>query len=385
MGIGFLLVDSQGVRFRWAGSYLWGMAFLIGFVVFLLYLLQFVLPIVWYRSVRDGAMLIFGPTFPYLSKIVRRILRRPRNVVGPEKLPEGLPVSFAHHGAGILDSYQAVALTKGPKYERAAGPGYVRLNRGEVVAQLVDLRVQSCIAAVKAMTRDGIPIETSVSVMFQVVMEESPFDPNRPYPYAPGAIFGVNYLSNYQTEDGILAWSETITWKAASILVGELAQYALDDLYRPDQVGFSPRKRIRGRMTQKLKSEFGQNGVDILSAGVGRLSVPEEVVDQLLNNWQTEWQRRINEIEAATENAALRRIREAQARAEIEILMNLTESIQAMRTSKDIQLEDVVTIRILKAMEEAAENKDVKAMVPSQALATMNDLQAWLRKWNPES
>ncbi|HSG15254.1 MAG TPA: SPFH domain-containing protein [Anaerolineae bacterium] len=385
MGIGYLLVDFQGVRFRWAGSYLWGMAFFISFVVFLLYLLQFVLPLVWYESLREGVGLIFGPTFPFLSKITRRMLRWPRGVADRGKLPEGLPASFARHGAGILDSHQVLALTKGPKYERPAGPGYVRLDRGEVAAQVVDLRFQTRSAPVKAMTRDGIPVETSVSVSFQVNMEESPFDPARPYPYVPEAIFGVNYLNNYRSEDGILAWGETITWKAASILVGELAQYALDELYRPDQVSFSPRRRIKGRMTQKLRSEFDRQGVNIFGASVGRLSVPEEVVEQLISNWQTEWQRRINEVEAATENAALRRIREAQARAQIEIIVGLTESIQAMQASQDVQLEDVVTIRLLEVMKEAAEDEDVKAMVPSQALATMNDLQIWLQKWDLES
>ncbi|UCG23610.1 MAG: hypothetical protein JSW55_15915 [Chloroflexota bacterium] len=382
MGIGYVLVDSQGVRFQWAGSYLWGMAFLFGFVIFLLYLLQFVLPLVWYRSLREGATLIFGPTFPFLSKIVRRITRRPRDSVDPEKLPSGLPASFARHRAGILDSFQVLALTKGPKFKRPAGPGYVRLDRGEVATQLVDLRFQTRNAPVKAMTRDGIPIETSVTVNFQVNMEESPFDPNRSYPYIPEAIFGVNYLNNYRTEDGILAWSETITWKAASILVGELAQYSLDQLYRPDQVSFSPRKRITGRMTQKLRGEFQRQGVNIFEASVGRLSVPEEVVQQLISNWQTEWQRKINEVEAATENAALRRKREAQARAEIEIIVGLTESIQAMQANKDIHLKDVITIRLLEAMKEAADDDDVKAMVPSQALATMNDLLSWLHKWD---
>ncbi len=81
----------------------------------------------------------------------------------------------------------------------------------------------------------------------------------------------------------------------------------------------------------------------------------------------------------------MRRIREAQARAQIEIIVGLTESIQAMQASQDVQLEDVVTIRLLEVMKEAAEDEDVKAMVPSQALATMNDLQIWLQKWDLES
>ena len=384
MLVAYFLEDAQGVQFRWAGSYLWGMAFLFTFILFLLYLLQFVLPLAWYKSVREGLVLILQPTFPTMSKIYRKVLRRPFGEAADKALLAELPPGFERYRAGILASHQVVALTKGPRYERADGPGYIRLNRGEVVTQVVDLRRQARSSPVKAMTRDGIPIETSVNVAFLVSRQASPLESTLPYPYNPEAIFGVNYLNNYRSENGILLWSERIARKAASILIGELAQYALDELYRPDQISFSPRKRIQGRLTQKLKSEFDSQGVTILGAGAGRLTVPEEVVVQLISNWQTEWQRRINEVEAATENAAMQRIRLAQARAEIEIIATITESIQAMQSSGDTRLTDIVTLRMLEAMREAAEDEQVKAMVPSQALDTMKELQGWLQKWDEQ-
>jgi hypothetical protein len=278
-----------------------------------------------------------------------------------------------------------LALTRGPKYERAVGPGFVRLKRGESVTQVVDLRRQTRSQSVKAMTRDGIPIETSVSVSFQVRMLEPSLVSFLPYPYDPEAIFGVNYTSNYRSEDGILSLGDRIVRSAVGILISELAQYALDELYQPAQTSFSPRKRIIGRMKQKLKAEFESKGVTILGAGPGRLKVPEEVVEQLISNWQTEWQRRINEIEAATETAAMQRLKLAQARAEIEIIATITESIQAMQSSGDGRLTDIVTIRMLEAMREAAEDEQVKAMVPSQALDTMKQLQDWLHDWNADS
>jgi hypothetical protein len=379
------LKDFNGLRFGWAGSYLWGMAFLFSFSLYLLYLLQFVLPLSWYMSVKEGILLIFAPAFPSLSRLVRILLGRSTKGYVSDDLAQELPPSFETYSAGILPSYQSLAITKGPKYERAAGPGYVRLFPGETVAQIIDLRVQKRSVPVQAMTRDGIPIETSVSVTYQVRMSERPQGAMVPYPYDPEALFGVNYLSNYRSEAGVLEWGERIGRKAASILVSELAQYALDELYQPSHTAVSPRKRITGRVAQKLKSEFEPRGVTILGAGAGRLKVPDEVVDQLINNWQTEWQRRISEVEAATENAAMRRMKLAQARAEIEIIVTLTESIQAMQSSEDGQLTDIVTIRMLEAMREAAEDEQVKAMVPSQALETMHQLQDWLQDWGPKA
>lgn len=385
MMIAYFLKDFNEVRFGWVGSYLWGVAFLFSFSLYLLYLLQFVLPLSWYLSVREGLTLIIDPTFPYLSKVARKLLGRPLGKAASDELLHDLPVSFRNYRSGILPGYQAVAITRGPKYERAAGPGYVSMAPGETITQIVDLRKQRRNVPVKAMTRDGIPIETSVSVSFQVKMLPTPHGSVLPYPYDPEAIFGVYYLSNFRSEDGILLWGERIGHTAASILIGELAQYALDELYQPAQTGISPRKRIMGRMKQKLKAEFESKGVTILGAGAGHLKVPDGVVEQLINNWQTEWQRRINEVEAATENAAMRRIRLAQARAEIEIIATITESIQAMQSSGNGQLTDIVTVRMLEAMHAAAEDEQVKAMVPSQALETMNQLQDWLQDWGADS
>jgi hypothetical protein len=378
MAVASFLKDAQDRPYGLFGSYVWGLAFLLSFFLFLLYLLQFVLPLPWYLSLKEGLILIVHPTFYYVSKLFRGLLPRSAGEVAPEELLADLPPGFEEHRAGIVPSYQALATTRGPKYERSVGPGYVRLKGGETVTQVVDLRRQARGLTVKAMTRDGIPIETDLNVTFQVKMQPSSNVSTLPYPYDPEAIFGVNYLSSYRSENGILDWGERITRAAADILIGELAQYALEDFYQPVQVSFSPRKRIVNRMEQKLSSEFESKGVTILGASAGQLTVPDEVVGQLISNWQTEWQRKIDEIEAATETTAMQRRKLAEARAETEIIATITESIQAMQSSGAGQLADTVTIRMLEAMREAAEDEQVKAMVPSQALDTMRQLQGWL-------
>ena len=251
--VAFFLTDVKQVRFGWQGSYLWLAAYVLSFFIFLLYLLQFTLPLSWFDSVKEGFTLILGPTFFYVSKVTRKLIRRPFAEAADEALLRELPASFEHYRAGILPSYQALALAKGPKYERAVGPGYVRLERGESVTQIIDLRAQSRSMPVKAMTRDGIPLETSVNLIFQVEMKTPSPVTTLPYPYDSEAIFGVYYLSNYRSENGILSWGDRIVRTAAGILTDELARYTLDELYQPAQVSFSPRKQIANRMKQKLK------------------------------------------------------------------------------------------------------------------------------------
>ena len=78
----------------------------------------------------------------------------------------------------------------------------------------------------------------------------------------------------------------------------------------------------------------------------------------------------------------MKRIRMAQARAQIAIIAEITESIQLMQASSGAELTDIVMIRMLEALREAAEDDQVKAMVPSQALDTLSEMQGWIQQWD---
>jgi hypothetical protein len=380
--VGYFLKDFYGISYRWFGSYIWIFAFIIFFGLGFFYLAEFTLPLRWYESWYEGLRLILSYNFPFIfggRAYDAKKLSEKKDTV------EGLPESFTRHGAGILESHKAVAVNKGPTYTRSAGPGYVTMNRGESVSQVIDLRRHVRRMPVEAQTHDGIPVETSVTAVFEIKRDDDPADPSIPYPYDPGAIFNANYANSLNTGDGSLHWSERLSREAARRLVTELSAYSLDDLERKDDLEPSPMEQIKERLNNQLKQEFRQHGISIVSVGVGPLKLPDDVTDQRIINWQAEWEKRIRGEKAAGDAEAVRQIALARARAQIEIISRTTERIEAMRASCEAALTDVVALRMIEALDEAVADDKVRDLVPQQAIGTLRQIQSWMNDRSDDS
>jgi hypothetical protein len=67
-----------------------------------------------------------------------------------------------------------------------------------------------------------------------------------------------------------------------------------------------------------------------------------------------------------------RRLKLARARAQIEMIENLTDGLEAVRqTGQDVT--DILALRLIEAIEEAESNAAVKALIPAQIV---NDLRS---------
>ena len=378
---GYLLKDYYGVSYRWVGSYVWVFAYIIWFVIGIFYLAQFTLPLRWYESWYEGLRLVLSYNFPLLFGGPSP----PKNTKKKPPTLEGLPESFTRHGSAILESHKAVAINRGASYARSAGPGYVTMNRGESVGQVIDLRRHARSQSVEALTHDGIPIETSVSTQFEVKRDDNPADPDIPYPYDASAIFNVSYASSLSTGDGSLHWSERLPREAAKQLVTEISAYSLDDLERKDELEPSPMEKIAERLNRRLKQQFQGHGITVLSVGVGPFKLPDDITEQRMMNWRAEWERRIQSEKAAGEAEAVRQMALARARAQIEIISRITERIEAMRASGEAELTDVVALRMIEAMEEAVADDKVRDLVPQQAIGALRQIQGWMNDRGTES
>lgn len=378
--VGYFLNDFYGVPFGFTGAYVWVTAFLISFVVTLFYLAQFTMPLDWQESWLEGLRLTVRYNFPFITKIVRQIFRRPAIPAAIPELESELPPGFLIHRAGIIPSHQVYALTRGPSFARAVGPGFVRLTRGERVSQIIELRRQLRSMPVRALTRDGIPLESSVTVIFQVKRPEDLDETNSlPYPYDPAIVFHVNYLDNFSAGDGTLDWSDRILRQASSALISELSNYTLNNLYQMEQPGILPLEEIKQKLRRKLEGTFGKFGVSIYAVGVGQFKLPPKVLEQRIQFWQAAWQQRILTETAAGEAEAMRRIKLARARAQIEIIESITDSIEAMRRTGETDLTDIVALRMLETMEKALTDETVKAMVPQYMMNTLSQVNSWLQ------
>ena len=298
----------------------------------------------------------------------------------PDLEPELAP-GFLIHRAGIVPSHQVYALTRGQSFVRVVGPGYVRLDGGVVISQIIDLRRHLRSMPVKALTRDGIPLETAVTVIFQVKRPADLDETNRlPYPYDRNVLFHVNYLDNFSDGEGTLRWSDRIIRQASSALISELSNYTLDKLYQPEVPGTLPLEEIKQELRRRLENTFEKYGVNIYAVGVTQFKLPAEVQEQRIQFWQASWRQRIQTEMAAGKAEAMRRIKLARARAQIEIIESITDSIEAMGRSGETDLTEIVALRMLEAMDKALADDTVKALVPQYVVSTLNQVNRWLQE-----
>ena len=362
----FFLEDSLGVQYRWVGVYIWLAALVFGFIFYLFYLLQFILPLDWRESWFEGLRMALPYNFPVLKAMAGLVFGGGRAPAASAKASSRLSAGFLVHKSGIIRSNFVLALTSGPNFSRALGPGFVRLGNRETVSQVIDLRQHHRRIPVEAMTRDGIPLEGTVSIVFQVKQLLPADIPTLPYPYDAGAIFWVDYLDNFRSNDGLLLWNEHIVPQATSTLIAELSRYTLDQLFAQSNSGRSLMEQLMLEIRDRLTDEYDRFGIMILRVSIGQFKLADEVMEQRLENWQTEWEGRAQLRPKTHDPLASERIRLAEARAQIQLVRSVIESIETMHRSSNSELAEVVHSRLFDAVESSVAKDEVQKLLSDQ-------------------
>lgn len=367
IGAGFLFQDYREVRYGWFITVLWLVvaAFTCGFGI--IYYAQFVLPHHEGENWLEGiAMMLrsatqFGPSASQTQRSIRS-----------SKLPipddDALSPSFRTLKAGMVPSHQAVSIGRGDGLVHASGPGFVRLQPGETPVQAIDLRRYVRSSTATANTRDGIPLETKVSIVFQVKQSERDHEGNHlEYPYDRSAVLWVSQLNTFDQENTVRTWSEQLAPQATTYMISEIAQFTLDELWQDPTIFNGIQQRIRGQ----LRSTFDEWGIKIHQVKVLPVKVPDEIVEQRLANWRAPWQSQILAQAAAGNAEAMRRVKLARARAQVEIIENVMDSIDEMSQAEEGSLPEIITLRVIDILEDAATKSTSQAYLPSQVLASL--------------
>lgn len=381
--LGSLLSDSRGVPFGRGGGLIWAAALLVTFALGLVYLAQYLLPLQgsagWSESFRLLLRNYFQPVTLFIEQ--QRTTRSTSQSRKKRKAAESeLPPSFKLLGAGILASHQAVALARRGGFSRAAGPGFVLLDAGESVYQLVDLRLHNRRHPVTASTRDGILLKTSVSVTFRI-RQPSPeqiaagrVGPLRDaryliYPYDSEAIFRATHLTARTETDHVSSWTELVAPHAATLLVGEIGQYTLDELL--DTAGEESLAQVRQNVLGEMQRTFAADGIEVTSVGIGALELPEDVIGQRITSWQVGWQDKITRQIASGDAETMRRMKQARARAQVEVIDKLIRNIDQLRAADDAALHEIVMLRMIEVLESAHRTSKSQQTIPEQVVANL--------------
>ncbi len=379
--VGALLHDFREVGYGRVGALLWAGGVLITFVLGTAYLSRRLLPLQGNSGWGEGYRLLWRSYLMGVNHWLSGVRHEPIGLVKPKKTAvAALSPSFQLLGAGFLFSHEAAAITRNNSFIRAAGPGLVLLLPGETIAKVFDLRTQSRKQSVSATTREGIPVDTSVTVSFHVrrlsPTERRPRSVQTdaiPYPYDRQALFDLTYAGTV-AGDNQLDWTEQVAPQAAMLLVGEIGRYTLDQLLESGGVG--PLSEIKASIKRGLQamqeSEEGPSlpkGITIVSVGVGGLEPPEEVTKKRLETWQARWQSQADKAIADGKTEALRLINQARAQALSDNIDSLLTSIEAAQDLGQSPLPDVILSQVVSTLEKLA---------TSQAMHNLPHNTQWL-------
>lgn len=387
--VGYFLEDSLEVPFRAWGAFIWATALLVAFLFGLLYFSQFILPVGEGEGWSHGLVLLLRHYLQqaqaYLKHLLQPGLPQKRRVITDKPIsdPDALPETFKTLKAGMVRSHQTLAIDKKNRFQRAAGPGFIMLNAGESVRAVIDLRPYVRTQVVRANTRDAISVQANLFVTFRA--RQNPPEAHIQYPYDRDAIFHIAYASRVGQGEEMHPWTEQVCPRAAALLVLELTRYTLDDLYRISDSDVLPLEEVQYNIKKALLPEMARQGIELLNVAVSNLLLPPDVVEQRIKNWQARWQQEI-EVRRAQGNAeAMRRIKKARARVQIEIVESIIQNIETMHRHETAELADIVMLRMIQVLEEAMSDASVQALVPESIMGSLAlDASQQLRVWAKE-
>ena len=359
---GLFFKDYRQVPYGWILSIIWLMASFFAFGFGILYFAQFILPQHEGESWIEGVNMLLRSA----THSGPRSTRSQKSAEYPGQ--ENLPPSFDSLKAGILRSYQVLAINQGARFIRPAGPGFIRLAVGENVAQVLDLRKHVRSKDVNANTSDGIPLVTNVKIVFRIKQSgQSPAAGNLEYPYDKDAVFQVSQASSVDEYNELLPWTEQLAPQADSYLVSEVAQFTLNDLSQEPSLLIGIQHRVR----RLLRSNFDSMGIKIFDVIVTMHDLPDEIVQQRLENWREPWESKIRQEAAKRDADTLRRMKSARAQAQVEIIQKIMKNIDEMRRSESATLPQVVNLRVIEALDEAISTSSAQTQIPGQILASL--------------
>jgi hypothetical protein len=368
--LAYLLKDYRGVPYNASLAIVWLYVCIATFVLGIMYFGQFMAPMRGDFGWLEGLRLILKSyTYTaeqFLNDPGGKLKKKKSGIKGGDEIPSGLYTL----GAGYVQSYQVLSLTKGAGFVRAADPRFVRLYKKERIRQVVDLRTQLRTQEVRFNTRDGIPLKTIVTVIFFVKRNLEDHLEGTLYPFDRDAIFRLSYLDTVDVHGKEWKWTEQLAPRAAALLAEELSQYNLDGLIHIPATAVSPLLEISNRVLSVMQREFDAKGIKVLVAKGGVMELPPDVQKQNVHTWQADWKSKINVEEASSQAEVIRRMKQARARAQVKIIETIIQNLEAMRQESEVDAQQVIILRLIDALEEAMA-ADVPGAVPQQIMASL--------------
>ncbi len=310
-----------------------------------------------------------GTNYPYYDVKNRRVTLRVRGnpfrqfFAGP-----GIVMTSCDHAAVIVD---------GTKIKGVNDPGFSFTGGFETIGEIIDLRTQLRAFSVEALTKDGLRVKVLTFVPFRIYAGSWP-QLGKSFLFQKSAIFQAaqGQLVEYSRaqKDGKVVetkqmhvWDERVSIVATRIIRQIISGYSFDDLCAPYQPQRNPRMEIAENFRFRLRDELRPFGIEVLGGGISNLlPVDSQLMQQRIDNWQAEWQRRITAEIGKGEAEYIRVVESARAQARAEMIRTISEGFErAGPIDKGIPTQ-VLAFRFIEALEKMSKTSAVEqAQVPS--------------------
>jgi hypothetical protein len=299
-----------------------------------------------------------------------------------DKLLDGSSNQIGKHGIIAIWSHQVAGISKGTGANRVDGPGVIFTNPFEAPVTLVDLRMQSRISEVHAVTKDGMEVPTVVFTAFAIdrrnTSPSQPFrhrhgivgdfnidHPEGSFPFSSGRVLAALRTAGIKTrrrnEDDVetkpdIAWDEWVVKQIHHVTRLVVAERSLDELWRPqtDRAGFSALTEIAQRLQDLLAPQLSECGINLITVRIVNFKFTDEdkIVQRNLKTWSSYWNQRIAEANADIEIMYREEVEKAHAYSKSILLGAIAESITKARLINEALPRHVIAQYYIHALEE---------------------------------
>lgn len=285
-------------------------------------------------------------------------------------------------GAVWTRAHQVVAITGGTNFKRVDGPGLVFTGKLERPEQVFDLRLQLRTRIIEVVSKDGIRFNARYFTAFrmdnqdwtreqyEILRRKNPLlrgadkvtKTDGSFSYSPQRVQAAMGVTSTKVEDGtpLIYWDQ---W-AMNVVEGEtrkvIAKKNLDDMWKPPQntAYANAMDGIAQEIKQNAEITLRASGILLVVARVVDFEIPaqseegNQVTQQHLKTWGSEWEKRRKMILADAEAESERLQQLARAQAEAEMLTSIADGLKATQEMNADLPQHVIAMRFLSSLED---------------------------------
>lgn len=266
------------------------------------------------------------------------------------------------------------------RFQRVLGPGKHQLERFEYVLTLLDLRLQERVEPqIKLVTKDGIELAVDLHLSYRIHTGGEPATPGNPYPYDEQAARAAAYAQTVLFDNRVAYWDTLPQRLGRAKLVDIVSRYRLDEILQLTNTVAQPYLAIQSELLRQMRIALQPQGIELLSAFVAHMELPEDVTGQYIKFWQVDWEmrRRLNEADGRA--SALEEKEIARAEAEMTMIQAIMDGVQrARRDGQPANMSEVVALRLVDALEQMARQSQRLYPLPQELLPQLNQMRQQL-------